>query len=160
MIAFFRRSLKKAAIFGDFHSSCRETRADIRPRRNGTFSLRVLSVSAERHFSRTEETKFPRSGLRREICSLFSPSRSEIRETGRATANAGKHFPCLTFSIYLLFRSAILAAGMSRGDCTECARDSEIEIVVLHFARLQQDAYYFNERCSLASGYLIGRSAW
>lgn len=48
---------------------------------------------------------------------------------------------------------------MSRGERAECARDSEIEIVVLHFARLQHDAYYFNERCSLASTYLIGQPA-
>jgi len=60
----------------------------------------------------------------------------------------------------LLFRSAILVAEMSRGERAECTQcNSEIEIVVLYFARLQHDAYYFNERCLLASRYLIERQA-
>jgi len=49
---------------------------------------------------------------------------------------------------------------MSRGERAECTQcNSEIEIVVLYFARLQHDAYYFNERCLLASRYLIEQQA-
>jgi len=48
---------------------------------------------------------------------------------------------------------------MSRGERAECTQcNSEIEIV-LYFARLQHDAYYFNERCLLASRYLIEQQA-
>lgn len=114
----------------------------------------------ERHFSHVEVIfRDPDFDAGVSFPFFFPPPCPELARPVERRRTRWRTLSALTFSIYLLFRSAILTAEMSRGECTECARSSEIEIVVLHFARLQHDAYYFNERCSLPSGYLIGRPA-
>lgn len=161
VFSFILGNRRRKLRFSATRLSCRETRTDICPRRNGAFSLRVLSVSfGTTFFSLVEERNIFRDpDFDAAIRFLFFPPCPELERPVERQRQRWRTLSALTFSIYLLFRSAILTAEMSRGKRAECARGSEIEIVVLHFARLQHDAYYFNERCSLPSGYLIGRPA-
>lgn len=95
--------------------------------------------------------------LRDPDCENFFVQRKRDRSND---SESGKTFHNLTFSINcVLLRSAIILPldEMSRGNVRYARAEWNWNCRCL-FRALTTRCYYFNERCSLASRYLIGRS--